>query len=383
MRILFLNYAKQLFQPKNEAIGDEYNRMKSYSEFIEKLDIIVFTPNCDYKAFKINEKISVIPTNGSGKLFSFLKMIILSSKICKENNIDLIQTQESYFTGLLGLYLKIIYGCKLISTAYGADIYDKNWVKENIIRHLLRIISRIVMKNSDIIQVDGTKTENNLMKHGFTKEKVYKKIVVPSEINSFITYNIVNAKENIYENKYKQIILFIGRIEKQKNVMGLISVMPDIIENIDNVLLVIIGEGREKPNVEKYVKNLKIEENVKFINNVPFEELPKYYSASDVFVLPSNYEGFARVLMLAALSAKPIVSTDVSGAKDIIEDGKSGYIVDVGDMESFKNRVIELLKDKDKCLLFGKNIKDNALKLFDYNNMIKKQIEIWETTYRN
>ncbi len=377
-----LNYAKSFFQDENKAIGDELNKMREYGKFLDDLFIVIHTfKRHNFRPIKISDNVSVIPSNGRNRPSSFYNIIKICSALCSQYTIDIINAQEPYYTGLIGVYLKRKYGCKLITAVLGSNVYDKAWLRESKLNFVKGAIGRLVLKYSDFIQVDGSKTESDLRKSGISPKKIFKKIVIPKGLDDFASGKGYQVQKQVLDRKSEKVLLFVGRIEKQKNLIGLLSIMPDIFKLNPKVLLLIIGDGREKPKLERLAKKLEIERNILFLGNVPFNKLPDYYHASDIFLLPSHYEGFARVLMLAGISGKAVVSTNVSGASDLIKDGISGFIVDIGDMRSFRDRVLELLSNNERLEEFGKNIQKNTRSLPDFDRMVEIQIKFWKYAY--
>ncbi|MFQ5691901.1 MAG: glycosyltransferase family 4 protein, partial [Nitrospinota bacterium] len=85
--------------------------------------------------------------------------------------------------------------------------------------------------------------------------------------------------------------------------------------------------------------------HVELVGAQPHEKIPEYMSAADLLVLPSWYEGNARVLAEAALTGLPAVATDVSGARDTVIHGETGWVVSPGDPEALAEGVLRLLRD--------------------------------------
>jgi len=378
MKVLILNYAYQLFEDKDKAISDERDRMLEYGKHLDELFIVVHTLKKDrFSPIKLSDNITIIPSNGRNRLFSFYNLSKISSSLCSQFKIDIINAQEPYNMGVIGCYLKKRYGCKLITAVLGSNVYDQHWLSESKINHLKSAVGRFVLKYSDYIQVDGSLTERELIDKGIPKDKIFKKPIVPMNVGEPFVFNSDIIRNRLLCGRFEKILISVGRIEKQKNIEGLIRIMPGIISFYPKVLLLIIGEGREKTKLEDLTRSLGISSNIIFCGGIPHKYIFDYYAASDIFVLPSRYEGFSRSLMEASLSGKAIVSTNVSGASDLIIDGHSGFIVEVGDMETFKDRVIELLYDEGKLRMFGENVKDNAKKLPSYDRMVESQIQFW------
>ncbi len=380
MKVLILNYAKQLFEDEDKAVGDERSRMREYGKYLDRLFIVVHSLKRNhFKTIKISDNVTIIPSKGGNKLSSLYNLMKISSSLCSEHKIDIINVQDPFYMGTVGVYLKKKFKCKLVTAVLGSNVYSKDWLKESKLNYLKKVVGKWVLNHSNFIQVDGSKTERELKENGIPKEKIFKKVVIPNGLEEFRTGNGEKIRKKFLGIEFERILLFVGRIERQKNLKGLLNIMPDIIKSNPKILLLIIGEGREKNKSEKWAKKSRIKRNITFLGNIPFDSLSDYYAASDIFLLPSNYEGFARSLILAGVSGKAIVSTNVSGASDLIKNGDSGFIVDVGDMDSFKDRIVELLNNKDKLEEFGKNAEKNARNLLNYNRMVDSQIKFWQS----
>jgi glycosyltransferase involved in cell wall biosynthesis len=108
--------------------------------------------------------------------------------------------------------------------------------------------------------------------------------------------------------------------------------------------------------------------------------LPAYYAACDVFALSSVYEGNARVLAEAAASARPVVSTAVSGAGDTIVEGETGFIVPIGDHKALADRLRTLLSHPERAAQMGELARQHILALYNSEKLLAGFRELWETT---
>jgi glycosyltransferase involved in cell wall biosynthesis len=144
------------------------------------------------------------------------------------------------------------------------------------------------------------------------------------------------------------VVLAVGRLVKQKDYVTLLNAFA-AVKNRMPVRLIILGEGEERADLENLLAKLGISKDVSmpgFVEN-PFA----YLSRADVFVLSSRWEGFPNVLTEALACGAPVVSTDCpSGPAEILENGKYGRLVPVGDAEALAKAIIQELHsphDKD------------------------------------
>jgi glycosyltransferase involved in cell wall biosynthesis len=125
---------------------------------------------------------------------------------------------------------------------------------------------------------------------------------------------------------------------------------------------------------------LGVTNSVAFVGAVPYAQMPAYFAACDLFVLPSVYEGNARVLAEAAASAKPVVATDVSGTQDTVVEGETGYIVPVGQPKALAEGIIHLLDDPARLAEMGRRAREHILALYDEQRLLAGFAELWEAT---
>ncbi|OGZ71070.1 MAG: hypothetical protein A2904_01065 [Candidatus Staskawiczbacteria bacterium RIFCSPLOWO2_01_FULL_33_9] len=139
------------------------------------------------------------------------------------------------------------------------------------------------------------------------------------------------------------VVLAAGRLINQKDFPTLLYAFKLVI-GVKPARLVILGDGKDRKKLEKLIQKLGISENVALLG---FQKNPfKYMKNASVFVLSSMHEGFGNVLVEAMACGTPVISTDCkSGPGEIIENGKSGILVPVGDYKSLSKAIIKVLSD--------------------------------------
>jgi len=164
------------------------------------------------------------------------------------------------------------------------------------------------------------------------------------------------------ESRYPshRVMLFVGRFTRIKNLSFLLEVVSRVKEIVPDVLLVLVGGGEMKVELERRVKKLDIAKWVTFVNPTYGEALADMYRGADLFVLSSFYDNFPNVINEAMASGLPVVATDVGGVSLQVDDGQTGYLVSSGDVEMFCERVIDLLSHSDKRTLFGARAREKV-----------------------
>ena len=165
-------------------------------------------------------------------------------------------------------------------------------------------------------------------------------------------------KDEWLDDPKLKVILSVGRLVPLKNHPFLIESFNDVYAQNKNVRLIIVGEGPESQRLYEMISILNLEKVIKFVN---FQNnIHPYYANADVFALTSNWEGFGNVIVEALSAGLPVVATDCPGGpRMILEDGKYGQLVPVGDKKLFVNALIDALEkpipDRDVLRNYAEN----------------------------
>lgn len=165
-----------------------------------------------------------------------------------------------------------------------------------------------------------------------------------------------------FDSKYpglrdKRILLYVGRVVKEKNIEFLFSVLEEVKKHVPDTVLMIVGGGPELENLQKKAQSLSCAGDVYFTDYQARESLAYYYSVADVFVFPSCTETQGLVTIESMLTGTPVVAIGEMGTVDVMQGDNGGFMVK-NSLEEFSEKVISLLSDK-KLL---KEKKQQALK---------------------
>lgn len=176
--------------------------------------------------------------------------------------------------------------------------------------------------------------------------------------------------------KASPVILFVGRLDKEKHIDILLKAFSKILSNIHGKL-VITGTGKEKSTLVKLAKRLRIERDVIFTGFIFDKDLPFLYRIADVFAIASIAELQSIATMEAMAAGLPIVATKVMALPELVYDGKNGFLFDEGDTETLANRILKILKNP----ALKKKMSQNSLKIISQHNL-NKTIESYENIYK-
>ncbi|MCK4815122.1 glycosyltransferase family 4 protein, partial [bacterium] len=201
-----------------------------------------------------------------------------------------------------------------------------NWKGRSSERTLVSYFTKFVVQSSDALVVPGTNHKEYFASLGVSPDKVF---IMPYASNINIEGEDHEEKERLKIDLRigtKRVILYVCRLVKQKGVDYLIKAFYKLRKEINVIVLLIVGAGESRTELELLSKNLGIESNVYFVGFVSNAELPPYYLLCNICVVPTITYGQADVrfcaLNEAMCAGKPVVATDAVGATfDMIRDG--------------------------------------------------------------
>lgn len=267
----------------------------------------------------------------------------------REINPDIIHIQNHFFIGK---------GAVVAARELDIPIMGTNhFMPENLIHyaHLPRFVNNwlkllvwrqfySIFKKLDAVATP-TKTAAS-----FINNSNLKKEVIP--VSCGIDLNRFNPNEdsgNLLKEYYDipencPIILYVGRLEKEKRVDLIIRALPQIIEKT-NAHLVIAGVGTLRPSLEVLAKKLGVEDSLTFTGFVPDKELPNLYRIANLFVIASSVELQSIATMEAMASGLPVIASNAMALPELVRDGENGYLFNGNDDSAIAQRAIKILCD--------------------------------------
>jgi N-acetyl-alpha-D-glucosaminyl L-malate synthase BshA len=297
-----------------------------------------------------------------GIIVFWIKVLFVLKKIKP----DIIHAQNLDM-GIGGILAKFFLKKPYVVYGRGSDVYS-SW-------NFKKIISKIIIKNAGAVIA---LTEN--MKKEMTK--IYNRdiTVIPNglEIQKFKKSSKENIRRQMNITNDDKIVLFVGRLNSIKGVEYLIESMEYIKQKDVKTKLIIVGEGIERRRLELLVNKLFLTKNVLFAGRIPYEDIPKYLTLSDMIVLPSLEEGFPNILLEAMASGLPIVATNVGGIPEIIKNGENGFLVAPKNPGAIAEKVLYLFENNELRRRIIENNKEEV-KRYCGQDITEKLEEIYRT----
>ncbi|ANI87862.1 N-acetyl-alpha-D-glucosaminyl L-malate synthase BshA [Arachidicoccus ginsenosidimutans] len=213
------------------------------------------------------------------------------------------------------------------------------------------------------------------------KEETYKHFHIKKDVE--VIYNFVDIKrfdkkpidafKQAVAPKGEKIIVHASNFRKVKRVCDVAKIFAEIHKEVDCKLLM-VGDGPERPNCEELIKNLGVEQDVRFFGKQ--EQVEEVLAISDLFLLPSEYESFGLAALEAMAAHVPVLSSNAGGLPEVNVDGETGFLFDVGDVKTASQKGIELLENEELLQQFKKQAYTHALK-FDIGNIVPLYEQIY------
>lgn len=302
-----------------------------------------------FPGFKIrNEEITI-------SLIKKLKEFVL-----KEEIIIHLNNMKSFYSGLIPIIFKNI---PIVIQDYGQS------PPRGINR---KIIERISFKNIDYFFTATKKYENYLK--SFVPENKITFQCMGVDMNIFKPINMLTARQQLGLENNKKLLLTVASLTKKKNIVLVIKALPHIIRKFPDVLYLIIGQGPEKENLKKLALNLNVLNNIRFCETVDNNKLPLYYSAVDLFVLPSFYEGFSVAKMEALSCNCKILIPDNFENKWVVRNEENGLIFKANSASDLEEKIIYFFNNQNKFNGDHRKI----IEMFSWKNIVKKIAEVYD-----
>jgi len=239
-------------------------------------------------------------------------------------------------------------------------VFTEKGIKNNVLRWIVVSLYKIAFK--------------------FSSKVIFLNI---DDLELFKKYKIINKVYNelgISRHRPPIIITLITRLIWHKGIREFVEAAKILKKKYPDVLFLLVGpidKGNPAAVSKDYVEEAEREGLIKYIGRR--EDIREILYISNVVTLPSYYrEGIPRVLLEAMSMEKPIVTTDTIGCREVVEEGKNGFLVPVKNPVALADAIERLVNDKELRVRFGKYGRGKVLKEFDERIVVKKTIKVYE-----
>jgi glycosyltransferase involved in cell wall biosynthesis len=326
-----------------------------------------------------------------GLLFFPFSLFFKFPSFLKKHEFDIIHFHHSI--GITALLWKWIYGKRFPATVFTFKCSRPHIVKSikpirignrefkpsvqelktkltfSILGH---IVDRAFTCASDLLTANSGDTREKCMEiYGISEDRI---VTIPNGVDIKTFHPGIDGKsvrEKYYIDVKDVLILYVGGFSIRKRVPLLLYVMNEVKKENNRVKLMIVGSGKGyEPELKQYMSDLGLDKVVIFTGFVENSRLPLYYAASDIVVVPSEYEPFGIINIEAMAMAKPVIASAVGGIGDIVENDVTGYTIEKDDLDIFIDKVLLLSMNVQKRKTMGEFAVGRILKSFTWD-MVK------------
>ncbi|MCS7151816.1 MAG: glycosyltransferase [Endomicrobia bacterium] len=300
--------------------------------------------------------------------------VLKSLKELQRYNPDEIYISTPGPLGLVGLLMSKVFCVKSVGV-FHTDFTEqaKKIVDDESLVNLVDAYVKWFYSCVDRVEVPSVEYMRILEERGYDKNKlkIFKRGI---DLNLFYPRldEAKNLIRRIFNLNGNTILLYVGRISKDKNLDFLIQVYKEIIMKRNHLNLLIVGDGPYKDELKAKIKNI---DSIIFIGKIEQNFLPYIYSGSDLFVFPSITDTFGMVVLEAQACGLPAVVSDKGGSKNIILDGKTGFVAKADDLNDWIEKIKILLDNHSLYLKFKEEARKNIEKNYSLNTLLKEMFK--------
>lgn len=284
------------------------------------------------------------------------------ASLLKKNSIDILHLHNStaFFYGVLAG--KIAGLNRIIYTEHARDVAPniKVRIMDKILSHMTyRIVVVAEFLKRNLVQREWMDPANiTVIYNGIDGDKFTR------------DYDREEVFRELTISPQSKIIGIVARLDPIKNHQCLIRAMKTVLDNYQDAVLLVIGDGPLRHELEELVAAEKLGKNILFLGTR--NDIPRLLSVLDIFVLCSLSEGLPLTILEAMAAGKPIVATDVGGIPEVIQEGIEGIIIPSDNENRLAEVIIDLLRDEKKRLDMGERARRKFMEKFTIETMVQR-----------
>jgi colanic acid/amylovoran biosynthesis glycosyltransferase len=307
----------------NSHLVDEIIVLRKYDgPKIEKLNYIILP-----KLFKY-------------RLFYVLLTPLFSIYYAKKLKVDLILSYHFVPHGFNAFLTHVATGIPFIYGQIDMDI--ERFCENSAVRSFIKYI----MKNSKYILVLGNRSKNFWIKLGFPENKIW---IMPSSIDTHNQFYPLE-KKNLFD------LLFIGTLDDNKQILSIMKAVAQLVMEGDKIKFAIAGFGPLENRIKSFIRENKLEQHIIFLGEI--HDVLEIMNSSRFFIMASEHEGLPCALMEAMACGKIVITTPAGDIPDIVQDERTGFIIDNTNSSILANRIKSIMKNFDDYSIISNNARN-------------------------
>ncbi|MDY6900611.1 MAG: glycosyltransferase family 1 protein [Cyanobacteriota bacterium] len=353
---------------------------------VEQEDIVEHSPNCRTIRLKAGNVDFVPRDNIFGHLPEFVDNFL---KFQEDNSViyPLIHTNY-WLSSWVGMQLRQKQGSpNLVHTYHSLGAVKYNTVKTVPLIASTRLgVEKQILETAQTIVATSPQEEEHMRTLVSTKGNIN---IIPcgTDIERFGCVDRKAARNELKIKPETKLVLYVGRFDQRKGIETLVrAVGQSKLLGTKDFKLIICGgsrpghsDGKERDRIEKIVAELGISEMTEFAGRVSQEDLPFYYAAADVCVVPSHYEPFGLVAVEAMASFTPVIASDVGGLQFTVRSEETGLLAPPQDVPAFANAIDRILLNPQWAEELGQAARKRVENKFSWDGVAMQLGELYKS----
>ncbi|MFC1563069.1 glycosyltransferase family 4 protein [candidate division KSB1 bacterium] len=352
--------------------------IENYRKNLQSLGHNLFVVAPKYPSYKFQEHVipvGSVPFLGEKEYRSSIPFKILLKKKWSKLNIDVIHTHTIFNLGIFGYYIAKRLHIPLIHTyhTYYEEYVHYLRMPQAISKPAARIYSRDYLNKCDLIIAPSQKIIDVLKEY-----RVKKKIVLlPTGIEDVKKYSgeaVKSFKMKFQKTSKTKILLYTGRIAREKNLELIIKAFINLINEGLDVVLLLVGDGPRKKDLQKLADSEDMSDCIYFTGYIPHEEIGLYYLISDLFLFSSVTDTQGLVILEAFSYGLSVVAVEAGPTSELVENGVNGLLTKNNEYDFFQKikniicdeKLLNELKSKKDEKISELSISKQCLKLLNF-----------------
>jgi glycosyltransferase involved in cell wall biosynthesis len=292
---------------------------------------------------------------------------------------DIVHTHASK-AGALGRKAAASCGVPIIVHTFHGHVFHSYFGK--IKTTIFKLIERRLAKKTDaIIAISEIQKKELTDEHKICARKKVHVIPLGFDLDQFNEKKITQREKTrtAYKIANDEIAIgIIGRLAPIKNHAYFLDIMNDVLPTVnENIKCFIVGDGTERKMIEDRIEKINEDHPNSMVLTSWIKDVGSFNAGMDVICLTSKNEGTPVSLIEAQAGGIPVVTTDVGGVKDIVNEGKTGYIVPIENKKLFMKRLIELVQSEKKRKKMSQNGWNHVQEKFHFKTLVKNMDELY------
>jgi len=395
MRLITIGFDQTMLGHGPGEPGDTRQRHIKYAQALRaryadgSIDVVLgVPPSWSSRQVEIREGLTVHPVPSRRSTFAVRSFVTLHN-LFQQRSYDLVTTQTPFDDGFVGVWAKWKFGVPLNVQMRSSFLDMPHWISERpFIYRVFNQLGKWVAHRADTVRVVSNGEKQRLEQrfpnlagkvdclHPLVNNGIFDQPINNEELHQV---RVELSQRGIGEEPF---LLYVGRLVKQKNLPTLFTAFALVNQMMPKSILVLAGDGPLRVGLTQLAQRLNIDNRILWLGNLPLRSLRAWYSAAGATILPSFHEGLAKVIVESYLMGTPVITTPLVCARELIRDGKTGYVAPrFTDGRWLADRALHLLSNPEQAKEMGNRGKEHMRKyLLPEDVYLERLLDIWRDT---